>query len=80
MILKIVGVKSTDVTKGDIVVVRASEILGTPPSMAEVVDIIEQGFLVRGVLDSGELNNFEIDREGYVLIGPPHNGQLARAP
>jgi hypothetical protein len=66
--------------------VKASEFLGTPAVRCRVVAIhysvhnprIEYDVIPEGMTDPDEV--FQCDSEGYVLIGPPLNGELVRAP
>lgn len=67
---------------GQVIDVKSSEFLGTPACEARVVDHFDdQGYTVRE-LDADPADEdaeFQVDFEGYVLVGPPLNGRLVRA-
>jgi len=62
----IVSMKSQNV--GDIVVVKASEFLGTPACTGTIVEFTDQGYLVK-CDDDHEL--VDVSFNMYPLIGPP---------
>ena len=65
---------------GQFIAVRGSKILGTPPCLGRIKSIEDSNhYIVFEASHGCAGEEFDVDAQGYVLMGPPCNGRLVRA-